>query len=91
MATNGWNGYMKDWHVCLGKECSIVDDFEDLNCATPIEDVDMDDPENDLGEGNPGCAVCEYQCENGLCDPYCEPSTTFEGSAKVEIEYPEWD
>jgi len=90
IATNGWNGYMKDWHVCLGTNCARTDDFEDLNCATPIEDVDMENAFDDLGPGEPGCELDDY-CENGLFEPYCEVEEVFEGSAKVTIEWPEVD
>lgn len=83
---------MKDWHVCLGCDCVKTDDFEEFNCATPIEEVDMDEPELGLGPGNPGCEDdLPEPCENGLYYPYCEVEPSFEGSAKVTIDWPEVD
>ena len=33
---NGWNGDLKDWHLCLGNECYKENNFEEFNCAEPI-------------------------------------------------------
>jgi len=32
-AANGWNGIIKDLHLCLGAGCAREDNFEELNCA----------------------------------------------------------
>lgn len=85
---------MKDWHLCLGSGCFIDDDFEELNCAVPIEDVDADVfDEASLGPGLPGCELDPY-CPDGLyMDEYdCEDVPVAEEySAKVVIDYTELD
>lgn len=88
-SNTGFNGDMKEWHLCLGSNCAIDGGFEDLNCAEPIETADPEDPFS-LGVGMPGCGLLS-SCSNGLPEP-CEPETEpFEGSAQIEIEWPEID
>jgi len=71
---------MKDWHLCLGSGCARDDEFEDFNCADPIETADASDPLS-LGPGLPGCELPDY-CANGLYPPFCDDNgTTWEGSA----------
>jgi len=43
-AANGWNGIIKDLHLCLGAGCAREDNFEELNCAEMIEYADPSDP-----------------------------------------------
>jgi len=47
---------MKDWHLCIGDDCARDEDFEEYNCAEPIETADSEDPLS-LGAGNPGCEI----------------------------------
>jgi hypothetical protein len=79
---------LKDVHLCLGKDCSRDDGFEEFNCAEPIATADPND-ENSLGEGQPGCPLDEY-CDNGLFEP-CEVAEEVERSAKADVEWPELD
>jgi hypothetical protein len=69
---------MKDWHLCLGSGCARDDNFEEFNCADPIETADPED-ELSLGPGLPGCELPEY-CDDGLYPP-CEEPEVWEGSA----------
>lgn len=80
---------MKDWHLCLGPECARDDDFEELNCADPIEESDMSDAS--LGEDNPGCPLDKY-CENGLWEDPCDGEEVHEEySAEIKIDYTQVD
>lgn len=76
---------MKDWHLCLGTGCFKQDNFEDLNCAVPINEVDVEDPDS-LGEGQPGCDLGSY-CPNGLYQDDCDGESDAEYSAEVVIEF----
>jgi len=66
MAANGWNGAIKDLHLCLGTGCARDESFEELNCADQIEYADPEDPLS-LGPDQPGCET--DGCENGLYPP----------------------
>jgi len=70
---------LKQTTLCIGANCYKDADFEEFNCAVPIETANSDDV-NSLGLGQPGCSddeecqnyeICEI-CENGLAPP-CEP------------------
>lgn len=88
IATNGWNGQMKCWNLCMGSDCARSENFEELNEAMAIsDDLDTSDDAS-LGAGEPGCIVVDA-CENGLYDPFCGNATSFEGSAEVTINWPE--
>jgi hypothetical protein len=80
---------MKDWHLCLGSNCAIIDDFEDLNCADPIETADKTADES-LGPALPGCDLGEY-CDDGMYEPCdCEGDdcdVVSEYSAEIHIDY----
>jgi len=78
---------MKDWHLCLGDKCSRDSDFEDYNCAEPIETADPEDPLS-LGVGEPGCEIIDEYCDNGLFPP-CSDTVVVEYSAEVKIDWPE--
>lgn len=80
---------MKDWHLCIGSGCAREDNFEDLNCADPIDTADPEDPDS-LGTGQPGCDLGTY-CDDGMYEPCEEPPAEWEGSAEVTIEWPEID
>lgn len=81
---------MKDWHVCYGETCARDDDFEDFNCADPIETADPDD-ELSLGPGLPGCELPDL-CDTGMYPPCDEEEPEeYEGSAEVIIDWPELD
>jgi len=93
-STSGWNGEMKDWHLCLGSGCARDDDFEEFNCADPIEIADKT-AEESLGPALPGCELPEY-CSTGLYPPCtCEDGEDCpepeEYSAEVEITWPDVD
>jgi hypothetical protein len=79
---------LKDWHLCLGSNCAREDDFEDLNCADPIEVANPLD-ELSLGPGLPGCELDEY-CDDGFYPPCCEGDecgVDEEYSAEIKINY----
>jgi hypothetical protein len=65
----GWNGSIKDLHLCLGAGCAREDNFEEFNCAAEIEYADPSDPLS-LGPDMPGCEA--EGCENGMYPP-CVP------------------
>lgn len=46
--TNGFEGDLKDWHLCLGDSCVYTESFEELNFAESIETADPEDV-NSLG------------------------------------------
>jgi len=77
---------MKDVHVCYGKKCAIDDDYEEKNCAVPIEKADVDDPLS-LGPGLPGCKI-KY-CPDGMIRDPCKPEEKYNGSAEVTIKWPD--
>jgi len=85
---NGWNGWMKHSFLCIGKDqnCYRENNFEELNCAEKISD----NPEGDtvLGKGKPGCLTPVTKCKTGLPEP-CEKEKEYQGSAKVEVDWPE--
>jgi hypothetical protein len=83
---SGWNGYMKDWHLCLGPTCARSDDYEKLNCAHPIITADPKDPLS-LGPGLPGCEIKD-KCKDGMYPP-CEVEKKGEASAKIIHSSPE--
>lgn len=78
---------MKDWHLCLGASCYREENFEELNCASPIEEADVEDLDS-LGTGRPGCDTTT-ECDNGLYPPCQPPIEDYEGSAKVAALWPE--
>lgn len=77
---------MKDWHLCLGSGCARDNDFEEFNCADPIETADPMD-QFSLGPGLPGCELGPYCEETGMYELPCEPVIPYEGSAEVIIDY----
>lgn len=81
---------MKDWHLCLGQNCALDGDFEDINCADPIDTANPDDPES-LGEGLPGCDIKDV-CDDGSFPP-CDDVVPTEGEGSVEVEttFPDLD
>lgn len=85
---NCYNGDMKDVHLCHGKECTRDDNFEEVNCAVPIEKADPAH-EDSLGPDRPGCKLPPY-CEDGMHIEQCK-NVTDHGSAEVEIVWPPVD
>jgi hypothetical protein len=61
---------MKQTTLCLGTGCYRIDDFEELDCAEPIETADSTNPLS-LGVGLPGCDEPGPICPDGTY-PDCE-------------------
>jgi hypothetical protein len=80
---------MKQTYLCIGSPCFQEDNFEEINCAEPLTTADSEDPLS-LGPDQPGCEGVEYCEETGLALP-CSEVSEYEGSATVDIEWPEID